>query len=550
MRTPPQPQLRPAPRALLRGLFGLGLLAAAPPVLAGWTEVVGGADLELFLGLPPPDGSGIVVGQIEATGQDQNNYLPATPTAGTDPYPGTGEFAGKTLYPLSDEGTLSGHAAMVGRQFYGLTSSLAPGVSEVRCQSAGAFIYVFLGAPYANPDDPEPSLEAPRRIEDAPESTQSHAYIAVASEVDPAEWADLGARMDYLVNTSGVLAVVGLNNGSTRPVPPLWNSAYNILSVGRTDGDHSSGPTPAGYDGEGRVKPELVAPLGTTSASTGAVASAATLLHATAVDLDLGADARRPEVIKAVLLAGASKRPFPGWENAATPLDPHWGAGQLDVVASYRILAAGGQAAGTAQRAAPVARRGWSLAAVESAAPAVYALSIPADGSGAEFSAVLTWNRLVAETVAGDPGSETYTYAAAALPDLALQLADSSGTPIDLSDSPVDNVEHLYRAVLPPGGYYLTVSSASTDPTTFALAWRAGLRQLPSFSLADGPAPRTLRVADLAPGLTFWIEGSGDLADWGALHAGTFPPDGTPALWTDPAPLEPAKFYRLKWFAP
>ena len=81
-----------------------------------------------------------------------------------------------------------------------------------------------------------------------------------------------------------------------------------------------------------------------TSFSTAMVSSAVVLLRQ-AANLQGGA-AVRPETLKAVLLAGATKEEFPGWSHTVTtPLDPVFGAGELEISNSWFILAGQGQAA-------------------------------------------------------------------------------------------------------------------------------------------------------------------------------------------------------------
>src|SRR5206468_8999465 len=126
----------------------------------------------------------------------------------------------------------------------------------------------------------------------------------------------------------------------------------NGIAVGRSDGQHESGFTTVGNTGPtGRVKPDLVAPLGAVSFATPLVSSAATLLVQVASTAPLNADpfAAKPQTIKAVLMAGATKAEFPTWSHTTTvPLDPVYGAGELNVDNSHRVLTAGRRAAGVA----------------------------------------------------------------------------------------------------------------------------------------------------------------------------------------------------------
>jgi hypothetical protein len=76
------------------------------------------------------------------------------------------------------------------------------------------------------------------------------------------------------------IQVVGLTNAIGNS-PLLGGSAYNVISVGRTDGVHQQGSVPVSGDnlyGAGRTVPTLVAPQNSTSAATPVVAAAAAVL--------------------------------------------------------------------------------------------------------------------------------------------------------------------------------------------------------------------------------------------------------------------------------
>src|SRR5690606_12877719 len=123
---------------------------------------------------------------------------------------------------------------------------------------------------------------------------------------------------------------------------------------------------------------------------------------------------------------------------------------------------------------------GWSAATVANGNSHTYFFEIPAGAAPAPFSVALTWHRLVED---GSPGP-LWTPAALPLVDLDLALyrvnEDETEAPpelgelIDLSVSPVDNVEHIYLPALAPGRYALVVESPSGGAVTdYALAWRA-----------------------------------------------------------------------------
>ena len=66
-----------------------------------------------------PTGAGVLVGQVEV---GVGNYAPN---------PGVGEFGGKTFTLMSGSSGNSGHATRVGRNYYGLDTSIAPGITDI-----------------------------------------------------------------------------------------------------------------------------------------------------------------------------------------------------------------------------------------------------------------------------------------------------------------------------------------------------------------------------------------------------------------------------------
>ena len=112
---------------------------------------------------------------------------------------------------------------------------------------------------------------------------QNHSWIGT---VDNGGTTDTDAlrRFDFAIQRDDFLAVAGVNNGSSSAVPALLANAYNAISVGLTDGNHSTGATTA--DGAGRGKPEIVAPSFATSFSTPLVSSAGAMLRQRIDDSD------------------------------------------------------------------------------------------------------------------------------------------------------------------------------------------------------------------------------------------------------------------------
>lgn len=304
----------------------------------------------------------------------------------------------------------------------------------------------------------------------------NHSYVAQNGFTDPtgnplpAVTSEGLKRFDYSLVRDNTLAVVGLNNGTGTTIPQLLAHNYNGVSVGRSDGGHSTGTTTT--EGAGRTKPDLVAPGTATSYATPMVsASAAVLLsspHSTA----------NYEIItsqKAVLLAGATKEGElfeTSWSRtSANPLDLHYGAGEVNVLNSHHILAAGEKSIGATDTT------GWDYGAITASSINTYTFTVGPTELLTEFSAALTWNREV----------DNITFASATMSDLDLELRDSLGNLVQSSTSMVDNVEHLYinpgieGSALVADTYSLIVKSISGDDN-YSLAWRSELTAVPEHS--------------------------------------------------------------------
>ena len=283
---------------------------------------------------------------------------------------------------------------------------------------------------------------------------ENHSYGATTGCLD----ITCNQVMDYRINRDHVTVVVAMDN-SVAAMPPLWTNAYHVISVGSATGQHSRGGT--NLEGAGRMKPDIVGTATWTSYCTPIVASAAGVLIAETKRTAPLAAAKDPRTIKALLMAGATKEQFPTWsQTPARPLDPIYGAGQVNIANSYRTLIAGQQRAGTAWR--PV--NGWDLGT--SGTSAVYYFEVPA-GQTLKFSTVLTWHREL-------PDNGYYINFISTLTDLNLRLRYSNasfalGTIVAQSASALDNVEHIYIPALPAGRYALEVSGPAG--TTYGIAW-------------------------------------------------------------------------------
>jgi hypothetical protein len=324
-------------------------LAAADNARADWRVNAQWPELSAELGAAMPNGAGIIVMMSEVDTDNTSGlaYLPEATTA--TPYMGSAQFAGKTLHAESGVGAASGHAAPVASFFFGNFSSIAAGVDVAHIYNAQEFF------------DALKTTSAPLTY---PGSVQNHSWVNTVSAntmLDPNADTRILRKLDMLIDRDGKVVCVPLNNGSGTTVPILLGNIYNGLTVGLKNGGHSAGGSTV--DGTGRMKPDIVAEADFTSLASPTVASASALL----LDAIRPAfpDADHPEVVKALLLAGATKRSFPVWQRDAStePYDDVLGAGELNILNAYHILAAGKQVfSGSAE----VSRTGWDYATASS----------------------------------------------------------------------------------------------------------------------------------------------------------------------------------------
>ena len=435
--------------------------------------------------------------------------------------------AGKTYHALSGIGGASGHAVGVGGIFY-RTDGISDGVTTIYCREANDFY-----------DQIRFGISPPTAVG----SVQNHSWIGFADPDYPAEqMKDMVRRYDFMLDRDGVLGVVALNNG-IGAVPHLMAPSYNAICAGLRNGSHSTSGTLPDQDGPGRMKPDLVVDHPYTSYAAPSIASAAAVLY-DAIRPGFP-DADHPPAVKAVLLAGASKKNLPAWQRdvSTEPYDDVFGAGELNVLNAYHILATGRQMHSSSVEVAPL---GWDFTTSSSTAARRYFFTVPSGHMSNTFSAALTWHRNIQDI--------TFT---STVPDLTLRVYASTAfspatSAIDQSNSAVDNVEHLFLRNLPPGQYMLEVTS-DTDGQTYALAWEAQIGSGPETTpRRDAGGNVFIDFTDLDPFVTYTVETSTTLGSTSWSSAGTFrTADTTPSTsfsWPAGAPL-PNRFYRLRWNA-
>lgn len=524
-------------------------LVLVPASRATWQDDIGYTRLKAELGPALPLGEGVAVTLVEASLTSAGGeYLPSAEVA-----PAAGNFAGKEFVFQSGLAPVSSHAVRVASFFFGANTNPLAGDASVAPLAGGAPAALvdcfeadgWLGSDFLGLG----GMALPRTGTGA---VANHSWIgAIGDDFTAGQANEALRRLDWSVAAGGRVEVAGLNNGAGTSVPPLLGSAYNVVSVGRTDGQHSTGTSSAAVDGAGRAKPELVAPMTATSWSTAVVSSCVALLEEAAALIS--PDAGRSEVVRALLLAGARKDPFPAWTNTATrPLDPHFGAGEVNIWRSYRVLAAG-SFPDSWSTAAGVS--GWHLGA--SLAPADerrFTFFVPEGCVAREFSAALVWNRAITTSAPG-----AWVNPAPVLANLDLKLHASTGfvpgTELARSESGAGGsvphpLEHVYVRGLAAGGHTLRVVNPASGAAAagFGLAWFSSLAPaadpvVVSQRSGGGPAV-TLSFAQLGTGLTYALETSLDLQNWSMAQ--TLTPASTTAAVTVDGTGERA-FYRLSW---
>ena len=437
------------------------------------------------------NGSGVPVAQVEAdlsTNQFEVNPAAVGQPASLFTYISPAGTASGTP-PPNAAGTESYHGDGVGQLFYGKGTSYAPGVSHVDNYEVNYFINNVIEA--ANP----PNIPA-KVINQSFVATDSTGSATVDPVLDQAYDNYVARYNKIIVSSSG-------NSGT----PSSPSTAYNGISVGSSNGATAVGPT-----ADGRSKPDITAPGGATSYTAPQVAGAATVLVQAGRSGHGGwntyaaTDAR---LIKALLLNGADKPA--GWTHTPTqPLDPHYGAGVLDLANSLAELE-GGQDWLAIPTITPLGgshgpisfpffasskTSGWDLNSITTGSrfdtANNYLFNVHGStGSTETLTATLTWNRQVNQ---------------AAINNLDLYLYDTdTHSLVAQSISGVDNVEELFTTGLAPGHYDLEVLKHGGTPgvkpgdvsnsETYALAFNFSGASSTAAGSASLPASPTLGPA-------------------------------------------------------
>jgi len=465
--------------------------------------------LKEYAGEPLPNGSGLSVSLVE----NGNSYMPDRLSQ---------TFSKTKINNISNFSSgVSTHANNVGYRYCGNNLSLTPAIDTVNVFNTNDFLFG--------------TIKFASNVELSSDKVMNHAYVFSSFSLTITQ--KLLARFDYFSQESSILNVVGLNNGSNTSVPPGWSTSYNSISVGRTDGNHSSGGTPRNLESPGRLKPDIVANESTTSWATGAVSSASCLL------IDKGTqqsnpDTIHPDTIKAVLMTGATKSEFPQWNQTTTnPLDPKFGAGEINILRSYRIIEEPESTSGA------VHYRGWARGSVSYTSKEVqtYTFTTSTTQSSPKLSATLIWQRPVSEN------SGTYTYQD--LANLKLELLDSLGNILQTSDSAIDNVEHIWNPTLAPGTTYTLRVSSTSDSSNFSLAWTVAGKNKMDATLTHEANSNRITFKKLIVKTDYQIQRSTNLIDWSTVQSFTAT-ESTRHYIDESPPENGTTAYRLKFFHP
>jgi hypothetical protein len=319
--------------------------------------------------------------------------------------------------------------------------------------------------------------------------------------------------LDWVVDRDEYIQVVAMNNGGTNY--PTMGSSFNAIAVGLSNGTAAHGSYPLGttsitpYASAG-TRPDLVAPATVTSDATPMVSSAAALLvqvghqggntlstdpsvpFTTNRNGDTIYNAERSEVVKAALMAGASRTATQlatnYTVNTANGLNNVYGAGQLNIYNSYHIIAAGEQ-----NSREDLSRGGGEINSVgfdydpaiggvkRSNKTGTYVFKALTTGS---LAASLVWNLNVQGVTAS--GFDT----SATLNNLGLYLYDTTTSKqLASATSLVDNTENIWYTSLTAGDSYL-LEVASLQTTDFL--WDYGLAWNISATTTHAPLPPTV----------------------------------------------------------
>lgn len=403
------------------------------------SEIIGLRQFEKRTGMIDcPTGFGVVASHVE--GGKSNEYAPHVRDE---------RFRGVKFQLRSGISNIGGHAHSTAKILYG-PKSYAPGIKHVNCYHAANWLKQ--GCLFTGTNRPPKSDGA---------DLINHSWIAGDANAFTKQ---VLRRVDYLIDTYDTIMVIGVNNGPKTPVPPMLASCYNGIAVGRDNGQSSGGRTRV--EGKGRSKPDLVAPGGLTSYCTPMVSAVAARLIQVAKAHPHAKQARKAQVIKATLLAGAVKTQY--WQHTPIrPLDNRLGAGIVNIDHSYQILKQ--QPIFSGMITAPT---GWSYFSITPREMLSWYWDVKTDMENATLA--LVWHRRIdGRQLTERLTRKTVWLDRPRMADLDIKFISMDAGEIASSHSTVDNVELIYVPKLKAGQYEIQISRKDplNEDWTAALAW-------------------------------------------------------------------------------
>ncbi len=440
---------------------------------ADYKTDIGYTDLQALLAANIPTGAGVNVLHIEASsvGSTDTAYPIYSPDVNDT------AFTGKSFsFPGVLSKGVNGHSNGVGSIFYG-NNAMANGISNIASYEANAWLTSIAFSSVSAP------FNGARVANDS----------WVGDGNTPAQTSVILRVVDRLTNLTELTQVVGMANSLS--TNPLISSAYNVIAVGRTDGgaDFGSDPVDSVYNG-GRTRPDIVTPETVTSSSTAEVSATAALLietgHTGALNLSNESNtvtgvgtiynAEKSETIKAAIMAGADRVTHNTSPTAnindygtnghltANGLDDRFGAGQVNVLHSYQIIAGGEQNSSEdgGNNNGNITVNGFDYdsafgGAFGSNRTASYQFNASSDGA---LSAALVWNIGIANNAT----------LASSLHHLNLELFDvTSNARTAYSASTLDNTQNIWAQLVMGHNYqlFVTPGEANNFSWDYALAW-------------------------------------------------------------------------------
>ncbi|RZV51080.1 MAG: hypothetical protein EX270_10775, partial [Pseudomonadales bacterium] len=491
-------------RPSARGLATLAVaMLAHPAANATLKDDIGYTALSGMLGASLPDGE-VAVFQIEANENEQNWIADSS----------NPDFAGKTIVGLSapPSPAPSSHATGVGRSFYGNTVSTSPGITDIGAHSVIGWLFEHLAPGTVKTTPP---IVTHRRV--ANHSWVGGGLVDASGNLSPEDTSSMLRHADWVSDVDELVQVYGANNSSNDRV--FMSTALNGITAGVTDATHSDGVV--ALDDiyvAGRPALHLVTPVATTSSSTPTIASAAALLIDAAQQNPSWSEsttsnrqgtpiynAERGETIKAALMAGASRITYNTTmmgdivdyrEDAANRtdngLDWRYGAGQLNMLRSYQILAAGESASAEDDGVGNLGFTGFDHddkfgGHMGSNTIATYDLGTT--NISIDLHVALVWNL----AVTGAQNNTSQFDESAQLHNLDLELIDvgAGDAIVAASTSSIANTENIWITLEPYTHYQLRVTRAAGQSN---FAW--------DYSIAWSEAPATTFFGNVP--LPFW----------------------------------------------